>query len=321
MLDLGENRNILNGKFKIFEYEGVMHNAITIDALRALDAIDKKGSFAAAAESLYKVPSALTYTIKKLEEDMGVALFDRSRQRAQLTPAGQLVLEHGREILLAANRLVDSVQQLESGWENEIRIARDTVIAPQPLFDLIEDFNTLEHKVDVSLGVEVLGGGWDALHSRRVDIVIGATGELPKGLFQTHRIGELSFVFAVSPDHPLAEYEGILEAKTLSAYPAIVVSDTSQLLPVRDSGLFNSKRVIRVNSMETKLNAQAQGLGIGFLPKHMAVPYIERGELVEKRCEIPRPDQDLFIAWHKEQQGRAFDWFVEKLCQLDWGLN
>ena len=47
-----------------------MNNAITIDALRALDAIDKKGSFAAAAESLYKVPSALTYTIKKLEEDM-----------------------------------------------------------------------------------------------------------------------------------------------------------------------------------------------------------------------------------------------------------
>lgn len=47
-----------------------MQQAITIDALRALDAIDKKGSFAAAAESLFKVPSALTYTIKKLEEDM-----------------------------------------------------------------------------------------------------------------------------------------------------------------------------------------------------------------------------------------------------------
>ena len=52
-----------------------MYQAITIEALRALDAIDKKGSFAAAAESLFKVPSALTYTIKKLEDEVGSPLF------------------------------------------------------------------------------------------------------------------------------------------------------------------------------------------------------------------------------------------------------
>ncbi|PQJ62321.1 LysR substrate-binding domain-containing protein [Photobacterium angustum] len=298
-----------------------MNNAITIDALRALDAIDKKGSFAAAAESLYKVPSALTYTIKKLEEDMGVALFDRTRQRAILTPAGKLVLEHGREILFATNRLVDSVQQLESGWENEIRIARDTVIDAQILFDVLHDFNQLDNKVDVSLGVEVLGGGWDALHSRRADIAIGVTGELPKGMFQTYKIGSLSFVFVVSPDHPLADHDGVLDAKTLSEYPAIVAADTSQILPVRDSGLFNSKRVIRVNSIESKLAAQAQGLGVGYLPRHIAKPFIASGELIEKQYELPRQDQDLFIAWHKDQEGKAFEWFVKKLCSLDWGLT
>lgn len=298
-----------------------MNNAITIDALRALDAIDKKGSFAAAAESLYKVPSALTYTIKKLEEDMGVALFDRTRQRAILTPAGKLVLEHGREILLATNRLVDSVQQLESGWENEIRIARDTVIDAQILFDVLHDFNQLDNKVDVSLGVEVLGGGWDALHSRRADIAIGVTGELPKGMFQTYKIGCLSFVFVVSPDHPLADHDGVLDAKTLSEYPAIVAADTSQILPVRDSGLFNSKRVIRVNSIESKLAAQAQGLGVGYLPRHIAKPLIASGEFIEKQYELARQDQDLFIAWHKDQEGKAFEWFVKKLCSLDWGLT
>lgn len=298
-----------------------MHNSITIDALRALDAIDKKGSFAAAAESLYKVPSALTYTIKKLEEDMNVALFDRTKQRAKLTPAGRLVLEHGRDILIAANRLVDSVKQLESGWESELRLARDTVIDSQILFDLVADFNQLDHTVDVSLGVEALGGGWDALHSRRADIVIGATGELPKGLFQTYRIGKVSFVFAVSPEHELAGYKGILDARMLQDFPAIVVSDTSQILPVRDSGLFNSKRVIRVNTMQAKLEAQVQGLGIGFLPWHMAKPYIERGELIKMECEIPRLDQELFLAWHKDQEGRAFNWFVERLCQCDWGLE
>ncbi|MEC4726585.1 LysR family transcriptional regulator [Shewanella sp. D64] len=297
-----------------------MHHAITIDALRALDAIDKKGSFAAAAESLYKVPSALTYTIKKLEQDMNVALFDRSKQRAQLTPAGRLVLDHGRDILLATHRLMDSVQQLESGWESKIRIARDTIIPQSPLFSVIKEFNKLKQNVELNLGVEVLGGGWDALHSRRADIVIGVTGELPKGLFQTHKIGSISFVFAVSPNHPLASVEGELASTLLSEYPAVVVSDSSQLLPVRDSGLFKSRQVIRVNSMESKLLAQVEGIAIGFLPEHMARPYINKGLLVEKNCAIPRSNQDIFIAWHKDNEGRAFDWFKQKLCEIEWGI-
>ena len=298
-----------------------MHSSINMEALRALDAIDKKGSFAAAAESLFKVPSALTYTIKKLEDDIGVALFDRSKQRAVLTPAGRLVLEHGREILVSANRLMDSVQQLESGWETQIRIARDTVLSEQPIFDLIKAFHTLDHKVDVSLGVEALGGGWDALHSRRADIAIGVTSELPRGLFKTHSIGVLNFVFAVAPHHPLAVYDGEIDAELLSQYPSVVVSDTSQILPSRESGLFDSKQKIRVNTMESKIKAQLQGLGVGFIPKHLAKPYLDSGQLIKKRCTLPRTNHELFIAWHKEQSGKAFDWFIERLCQCDWGLK
>jgi DNA-binding transcriptional LysR family regulator len=301
--------------------EKVMQNPITIDALRALDAIERKGSFAAAAASLYRVPSALTYTIKKLEEEMGTALFDRSKQRAQLTPAGKLVLEHGREILLATNRLIDSVQQLESGWENEIRSSRDTIIYQRPLFNLIEQFNQLEHSVDITLDVEAVGGGWDALHSRRADIVIGASGELPRGVFQTHKMGEIEFVFAVAPHHPLAFVDGMLDADRLTHYSALVVADTSQLLPIRDNGIFKSKQMIRLNTMEAKIAAQVQGLGIGFLPRHMVQSYLDSGQLIEKPCSIPRPNQSVYIAWHKDHQGRAFDWFVEQLPKVNWGLS
>ncbi|MEZ9864295.1 LysR substrate-binding domain-containing protein [Vibrio breoganii] len=297
-----------------------MYNNISIDALRALDAIERKGSFAAAAESLYKVPSALTYTIKKLEDEVGTPLFDRSKQRAQLTAAGRLVLEHGREILLATNRLYDSVQELESGWESEIRLARDTIVHEQKIFPLISKFNNLQQKVDVNLGVEVLGGGWDALHSRRADIVIGANGELPKGLFSTHKMGEISFVFALSPKHPLANSPNTISNEQLQDYASIVVSDTSQVLPVRDSGLFKSRQLIRVNSMESKIAAQIEGLGVGFIPTHLAKPFLESGQLVEKECAIPRPSHEIYLAWHKDQTGKAFEWFIEHLCNLDWDL-
>ncbi|MEZ9768582.1 LysR substrate-binding domain-containing protein [Vibrio breoganii] len=295
-----------------------MYNNISIDALRALDAIERKGSFAAAAESLYKVPSALTYTIKKLEDEVGTPLFDRSKQRAQLTAAGRLVLEHGREILLATNRLYDSVHELESGWESQIRLARDTIVPEQKIFPLISKFNNLQQKVDVNLGVEVLGGGWDALHSRRADIVIGANGELPKGLFSTHKMGEISFVFALSPKHPLANSPKTISNEQLQDYASIVVSDTSQVLPVRDSGLFKSRQLIRVNSMESKIAAQIEGLGVGFIPTHLAKPFLESGQLVEKECAIPRPSHEIYLAWHKDQTGKAFEWFIEQLCKLDW---
>lgn len=297
-----------------------MYQAITIEALRALDAIDKKGSFAAAAESLFKVPSALTYTIKKLEDEIGTPLFDRSKQRAVLTPAGKLVLDHGRQILLAANKMVDAVVQLESGWEKELRIARDTIIPEQTVFELLNEFTQLPHNVDVSLSLEALGGGWDALHSGRADIVIGASGELPKGIFRTHKIAEVRFIFALPPAHPLLDIDGPIEAEHLQDFPAIVVADTSQLLPVRDSGLFESKQVIRVNNMTSKLEAQKQGIGIGFLPHHIAKASLEDGTLIEKACKIPRPNQDIFIAWNKDHEGKAFEWFVDKLCQADWSI-
>ncbi|MBQ4852326.1 LysR family transcriptional regulator [Pseudoalteromonas sp. MMG012] len=295
-----------------------MYPAITIEALKALDAIDKKGSFAAAAQSLYKVPSALTYTIKKLEEDIGTALFDRSKQRAVLTPAGKLVLAHGRDILQATNEMVDAVAQLASGWERQLRIARDTVIPPDILFELLAEFTQLPQSVDVTLSEEALGGGWDALHSKRADIVIGASGELPKGLFNTHKISQVHFVFAVASHHPLASVSEVIDIEHLRQYPSIVVADSSQVLPARDSGWFNSKQVIRVNSMSAKLMAQLQGIGVGFLPRHLADPYLKEGTLVQKKCAIPRPNQDLYIAWNKGQEGNALTWFIPRLCQSDW---
>lgn len=69
---------------------------LSIESLEVIDAIARKGSFAAAAESLFRVPSALTYTVRKLEEDLGLSLFDRSGHRAILTKAGEELIKEGR---------------------------------------------------------------------------------------------------------------------------------------------------------------------------------------------------------------------------------
>ncbi|HUL55837.1 MAG TPA: LysR family transcriptional regulator, partial [Usitatibacter sp.] len=65
---------------------------ISLESLQVIDAIDRKGSFAAAAEDLHRVPSAVTYSVRQLEEALGIELFDRSGHRAVLTDAGRELL-------------------------------------------------------------------------------------------------------------------------------------------------------------------------------------------------------------------------------------
>lgn len=295
-----------------------MHHAITLDALRILDAIHRKGSFAEAAKSVFKVPSALTYTMQKLEADLGVALFDRKKQRAVLTEAGVLLLQEGQALLDAATRLEQKIQQVESGWETKLVIAKDTVIKDTLVLEVINQFCQLEKQVEVTMFEEALGGGWDALQSQRCDIAIGVTGELPKGQYQLHILGEIEFVFVVARNHPLADFVGILDGQHIKNYPAVIVADSARTLPSRSSGLFQSKQIIRVHNMEAKRQAQISGNGVGFLPLHLVQESLKNGELVAKATALHRPPIPIYMAWEKHKQGKALNWFIEQCKQQTW---
>ena len=78
---------------------------ISLDALQMLDAIDRRGSFAGAGKELHKVPSTVSYTVAKLEEDLGVQVFERLGPKVSLTPAGEELLKEGRYLLKAAQDL------------------------------------------------------------------------------------------------------------------------------------------------------------------------------------------------------------------------
>jgi DNA-binding transcriptional LysR family regulator len=86
----------------------------------------KKGSFAAASAKLYKTPSALSYTIHKLESDLNIQLLDRSGHRARFTPTGQMLLEKGREVLHTVRELEKQAIKLHQGWENALVLAVDS---------------------------------------------------------------------------------------------------------------------------------------------------------------------------------------------------
>src|SRR5690348_4756690 len=105
-----------------------------------MDAIARSGSFAAAARELGKVPSALTYSVRQLEDALDVLLFDRSSRQAQLTAAGTELLHEGRRLLQQMDAVANRVRRIASGWETTLAISVDDVLSQPTLFELVEAF-------------------------------------------------------------------------------------------------------------------------------------------------------------------------------------
>ena len=294
---------------------------ITLDALQTLDAIDRRHSFAAAAEELHRVPSAVSYTINKLEDDLGVALFDRSRRKAELTAIGRLVLTEGRKILKAAEQLTALARQAADGWEVELRICIDSILSCDPVYDLIEAFQRVQPKTEIRLTEEVLGGSWDALSDDRCDLVIGAEGAPPAPGFALHSLGKVKFGFAVAAGHALTERPQPLPASAIQDYPTVIVADSSQRLPVRSAGLLDGRSRIIVPTIEHKIEVHCKGLGVGYLPLHRIMQQLADGRLEILALDAPRPPVEISVAWRRGNTGKALKWFVDHLKQMQFDAD
>jgi DNA-binding transcriptional LysR family regulator len=287
---------------------------LTLDALQVMDAIERQGSFAAAAAELHRVPSALTYTVQKLEQDLDVALFNRSGHRARLTSAGQELMQEGRNLLRAAGELECRVKRVATGWETELRIALDIMIPAVQLFPLIAEFYAEESGTRIRLAHEVLAGTWDALVSGRAELALGVSGEVPAGGgYAIRMLGYKDFVFAVAPSHPLAALPGPLKHEQILAHRAVAIGDSSRNLPPRSVGLLTGQDVLTVPDLESKVAAQVAGLGCGYLPAHAAAPLIKVGRLVAKTVEEVTPLGNLYYAWRSQEKGKALRWFLTRL--------
>jgi DNA-binding transcriptional LysR family regulator len=289
---------------------------LSLDSLQVLDAIDRKGSFAAAATELNRVPSAITYTIRQLEQHLNVPLFDRRGHRARLTPAGHELLHEGRQLLRAAADLECRIQQVAKGWETELRIAVDTIIGPERLLPLIEAFYLEGSGTRIRILTEVLGGSWDALADERADLVIGASGDAPSGGgFATLPLGRVQFVFVAAPSHPVNLQPTPLSESSIAQYRAVSVADSARRLMPRTVGLHSGQDVLTLPSMSAKLAAHVAGLGIGFLPIALAEREMRAGRLNILPVQVAKPAGDALIAWRPNRTGKALRWFLARLQQ------
>ena len=233
---------------------------ISLDALQVLDAIDRKGSFAAAASSLHRVPSAVSYSVQKLEQDLGIALFQKQGRRAIPTKAGTLLIEQGRALLQAAEQLSLDAQQLATGWEPRLRIALDHSIPDSIVMNAIEALYAAQPRIEISVEKEVLGGTWEALLEGRAELAIGAVDSAPshKGI---HHEPWLRFLSCSSPrlTTPSARSRNH-SANRASAATAWLSYAIHLAISQRSAGVFsaaNKRSVLTVLSRKSAHNAVA----------------------------------------------------------------
>lgn len=285
-----------------------------LDVLVILDALDKEGSFAAAAAKLFKTPSALSYSVQKLESDLNIQILDRSGHRARFTRTGQLLLEKGREILHSVRELEQQAIKLQQGWEHELTIGVDNAFPFSLLTPLIEAFYQSYSVTRLKFINDVLGGSWEALTQGRADIIVGAMSEPPSlSGFGFTLLGRLEIVFVVAPHHQLAKAEEPLTRRLIKQSRAVVVGDTSRIESARAMHLLEEQEAITVFDFKTKLELQISGIGCGYIPRYMAQRFIDSGALVEKQVAGQVPYVPVWIGWNEQTAGLASEWWREKI--------
>jgi DNA-binding transcriptional LysR family regulator len=324
-------------------------NALTPDALTMMDVIARTGSFAAAARELGKVPSSLTYSVRQLEDALDVLLFDRRSRQAHLTAAGHELLEEGRRLLAQMEAVTNRVKRVATGWETQLGIAVDGVISRLTMLELCEAFYALcvssqvpkAHALGTAppesseangtpgtrlrLRSEIMTGTWEALASGQVDLAIGVVidrSNVPA--IQIKELGQLQFVFAVAPHHPLAAAAQPISDAELIGHRAIAVADSAQRLAPATINLLPGQDVLTVGSMPLKIEALLRGMGCGFVPEPMVREHVAAGRLVLKPVQRPNPAGRLGYAWRtpdartpgagrKPQTGLALRWWLTQL--------
>jgi DNA-binding transcriptional LysR family regulator len=292
---------------------------LTPQALHMLSVVAEEGSLAAAARALGLVPSALTYRVRALEDALDVLLFDRTSRKAVLTEAGRELIAEGNRILAELDAVANRVKRVATGWEPQITIAFDSLISQRVLQELCERFYELDPPTQIKLSAHTLSGTWEALSYGEADLAIGGVEQLGAAGIQSKPLGEVAFVFAIAPHHPLAHAPEPLSDEAIGRYRAVAVADSARRNKGVTIGLLPGQQVLTVPTMPMKLDAQIRGLGCGFLPECLARPHIDIGQLVQKRTQRAARVVRLSYGWRAEgrtrQAGKALGWWLEQLEQ------
>ena len=290
---------------------------IDLDSIRVLKTIVDNGSFAAAAKKLHRAQSAVSYQIRKLEDVLDLQIFDRSEYRAQLTEAGQAILQEGERLLKQAEQVEALARQLNQQWEPTFEVVIDGILEISPIMRALRALIKEGVPTRISLSMEYLDGVQRRFEQNNADLMLVKDFRDSTHL-RTTPLPEIECLLCVSPIHPLAGIKSV-ELSDLQRYVELLVHDSSEQERFQQHQMhFGSERQFFLSDFRSKKSAMEQGIGYGWMPAYLVADDIAAGRLTEvdykhgsRFCFTPK------LVWRTEKPlGRTATRFIELLQQF-----
>ncbi len=253
---------------------------LDLESLRVLHVIISEGSFARAAEKLCKAQSAVSYQIRKLEQQLGFQIFDRSKYRAELTPRGQVLWSEGRRMLELASRIETLAERYTEGWEPSLELVIDGALPMEPVMRALKTLVDRDIPTRTRVKVEALGGVQMRFEQDRSDLML-VKDYRPAPNLKAIALPAITVLLVAARDHPLAQQQRI-SLDQLYDHVELTIQDTSdERGQTPDALQFGGDRVFYMHGFSSKKTALQMGLGFGWMPHFMIIDELNSGALVE----------------------------------------
>ncbi|MBR9727052.1 LysR family transcriptional regulator [Shewanella intestini] len=252
---------------------------IDVDSFNVLQVLVEEGSFAKASERLHKAQSAVSYQVKKLEQHLGVKLFDRDSYRAQLTPQGQVILVEGQRLLQHLANIEHLAERYCEGWEPKLELVIDGALPMEPIMSALK--RIAEHNIPtkIQLNMEFLGGVQHRFERVKADLMLVKdyrTGPY----YSPTALPSMTSLLVVGDTHPLTTQSQV-SLSELQQHVELTIEDSSPEKQGQDEMQFGGDKVFYLSGFIMKKNALLKGLGFGWMPE-----FLIKQELADERLRL-----------------------------------
>jgi LysR family transcriptional regulator for metE and metH len=270
--------------------------------LSIVQEVERQGSLTAAAKELCLTQSALSHSMKRLEQQLGTAVWSREGRGLRLTQAGEYLLAVANRVLPQLSLAEERLRQFARGERGTLRIGMECHPCYQWLLKVVAPYLDAWPDVDVDVKQKFQFGGIGALFAHEIDLLV-----TPDPLFKPGLVFEPVFdyeqVLVVGSTHPLAGADHVepehLSEETLLTYP--VETDRLDIfkLFLTPAGVI-PKRHKTIETTDILLQMVASGRGVTALPRWLVNEYADRMEVVPVRLGARGIAKQILLGIRKE---------------------
>lgn len=283
--------------------------------LRYMVAVARLGNFSRAAEHCRVAQPSLSQQIQKLEEELGERLFQRSKNGARLTAAGESFLPRATRILEeveAAHRDVQETRDLNRG---QVSVGVLPTIAPYFLPPVIAKFNAAHPGIEIMVQEDITTRLLKMVLAFEIDLAVVSLPLTETGL-ETQNLFQEELLLALPPDHALVKQRSI-KAADLEGQPFIVMKEGhclgDQILSFCTRRDFQPNVSCQSAQIETMQSLVEAGLGISLVPS-MACSPLHHRTIVYRSLDNPKPTRAIVAVWPSQRPlHRAAKEFLQHL--------